>query len=165
MKKLAIVFVLVLVLGGYILFQKINGQSTTTAKSPDITTNPTSSAGANPTNNATTSTSSAGSGSPIPSQAGGKAYKNGTYTGDTTDAFYGMMQVQVVVAGGKISDVQLLQFPNKPGHTAEVSNEALPILKQEVIQKQSAPVDIISGATQTSDAFNQSLASALAKAQ
>jgi len=41
----------------------------------------------------------------------------------------------------------------------------MPSLKQEAIQTQSAQVDIVSGATQTSQAFIQSLASALTKAK
>lgn len=103
---------------------------------------------------------------PVPSSASG-VYKDGSYTGDTvqTDRGYGPMQVKIVVVGGKIIDVQFLQFPNLPGHTIEVSNESLPILKQEAIASQNAQVDIVTGATQTSQAFQQSLQSALALAR
>ncbi len=157
MKKLAVIIILVLAAGGYTLYQKSTKQTVPVAQT---TNTPTTSQTVIPT---TTSPSAASS---TPTQTvGGKTYKDGTYTGDVADAFYGMMQVQLVVTGGKISDIKFLQFPDKPGHTAEVSNEALPLLRQEAIQKQSAPVDAISGATQTTDAFNQSLASALGKAQ
>lgn len=147
MKKLAVVIVLVLAAGGYFFYQKSNNQSTAEKTGS-----------ADPTITSVTPTTAASSGSD------GK-YKDGTYTGDTTDAFYGMMQVQIVVSSGKVTDVKFLQFPDTPGHTTEVSNEALPLLKQEAIQKQATPVDVISGATQDTDAFNQSLASALVKAQ
>jgi uncharacterized protein with FMN-binding domain len=43
--------------------------------------------------------------------------------------------------------------------------EALPILKQEAIAAQSANVSIVSGATQDSQAFQQSLGAALAEAK
>lgn len=155
MKKLAIIIILVLAAGGYFLYQhETKGEPP--VKAPNI---PSSS------QSDTTSPASSSATTPTTGQASGKTYKDGTYTGDTTDAFYGMMQVQLVVSGGKIGDIKFLQFPNKPGHTMEVSNEALPLLKQEAIQKQATPVDVISGATQDTDAFNQSLASALAKAQ
>ena len=45
------------------------------------------------------------------------------------------------------------------------SNNAMPILIQEAIQSQSSNVDSVSGASYTSNAFNQSLASALAQAK
>lgn len=92
-------------------------------------------------------------------------YKDGTYTGATADAFYGNLQVAAVIQGGKLTDVQLLQYPQDPGHTAEVNAMALPELQQEAIATQSAQVNVVSGATQTSHAFQQSLAGALAQAQ
>lgn len=103
-------------------------------------------------------------GSPSEASSSSKTYKDGTYTGDTADAFYGNMQVQIVVSGGKITDINFLQYPNTPGHTTEVNNMALPILKQEAITAQSTNVDVVSGATQTSNAFIESLSSALTKA-
>lgn len=103
---------------------------------------------------------------PAPSSAAGQ-YKDGSYTSDVvqTDRGFGPLQIKLVVSGGKVSDVQFLQFPNKPGHTIEVSNEALPLLKQEAITAQSAKVDVVSGATQTSEAFQQVLSATLAMAK
>ena len=46
-----------------------------------------------------------------------------------------------------------------------INQQAMPVLKQEAIQAQSAQVDGVSGATDTSDAFVQSLTSALTQAQ
>ncbi len=90
-------------------------------------------------------------------------YKNGEYTGDVTDAYYGNVQVKAVIKGGKIADVQFLQYPNDRQHSIEINTQAMPYLTQEAIQAQNANVDIISGATQTSLAFRQSLQSALDK--
>ncbi len=39
-------------------------------------------------------------------------YKNGTYTGPTVDAYYGYVQVQVVIQNGRIANVTFLQFPS-----------------------------------------------------
>lgn len=92
-------------------------------------------------------------------------FKDGTYTGNATDAFYGIMQVQTVVQNGKLSSVAILQHPSDRRNSIEINNYALPILIQEAIQAQSAQVDMVSGATASSEAFIQSLASALIKAR
>jgi len=92
-------------------------------------------------------------------------YKNGTYTGSVADAYYGNVQVQTTIQSGKITDVAFLQSPNTHGTSIAINGQAMPYLKQEAIQSQSANVNIVSGATDTSMAFQQSLAAALAKAQ
>jgi uncharacterized protein with FMN-binding domain len=74
------------------------------------------------------------------------------------------VQVQIAVSGGKILDVQALQLPSDRSRSARISQYAAPILRSEAIQAQSARVDIVSGATYTSRAYAQSLASALKQA-
>ena len=91
-------------------------------------------------------------------------YKNGTFQGSVADAFYGNIQVEVVVQNGSISDIHILQSPNDRDTSVEINAHALPILKQEALQVQSAQVDIVSGATDSSSAFKQSLQSALSQA-
>jgi uncharacterized protein with FMN-binding domain len=89
------------------------------------------------------------------------AYKNGTYQGQPVDAYYGLVQVQVSIQGGSIKDVQFLQYPNDRRTSQRINSIAIPYLQQEAIQAQSAQVDIISGATLTSEGFVLSLRSAL----
>jgi uncharacterized protein with FMN-binding domain len=101
---------------------------------------------------------------PVVSAAAG-AYKDGTYTGSVADAYFGNLQVAAVISGGKITDVQFPVYPNHSGHTAQISQTDLPILKQETIKSQNANVNIVSGATQTSQAYQQSLQVALAAAK
>lgn len=91
-------------------------------------------------------------------------YKNGTYTGSVADAFYGNIQVQVTISGGQITDVTFLQYPNDRQTSIEINSQAMPLLKQETIQAQSANVAGVSGASQSSAAFIQSLSSALGQA-
>jgi uncharacterized protein with FMN-binding domain len=93
------------------------------------------------------------------------SYKNGTYTGSAQDAFYGIVQVQIVVSGGRISNVTFLQYPNENSTSRFINNQAMPVLQQEAIQVQSANVNIVSGASQTSQAFITSLTDALAQAK
>jgi uncharacterized protein with FMN-binding domain len=120
------------------------------------------------TNNQTSAPSSglsAGSGmmqnqSPMMGQ-----YKNGTYTGSVQDAFYGNIQVQAVISNGKITTVNFLQYPNDNRTSQYVNGIADPMLAQEAIQAQSAQVDIVSGASASSQAFQASLADALSQAR
>lgn len=92
-------------------------------------------------------------------------YKDGQYTGNVADAYYGNIQVKAIIANGKITDVQFLQYPSNRQTSIEINTQAMPYLQQEAIAAQSAQVDIVSGATDSSQAFRQSLASALVKAQ
>jgi len=99
---------------------------------------------------------------PVPVSKG--KYKDGTYTGSVADAFYGNIQVQAVIKNGKIATVNFLQYPNDRGRSIEINRQAMPLLSQEAIQAQSAQVDIVSGATDSSRAFIESLGSALSQA-
>lgn len=93
------------------------------------------------------------------------AFKDGNYTGPVADAFYGPMQVEAIISGGKLTGVKILQYPNTHSYSVEVNSYALPQLAQEAVQTQSANVNIVSGATQSSYAFQQSLAAALTQAK
>ena len=100
---------------------------------------------------------------PVPRTSG--QYKDGTYNGDTTDAYYGNVQVKIIVSGGKISNVVFLDHPQDRGQSIEINNYAMPLLTAEAVKAQNANVDIVSGATATSQAFIQSLQSAINKAK
>lgn len=118
----------------------------------------TDTSGGVPTTSTTTGPASS-SGAPA-----GSTYKDGSYTGSVADAQWGYIQVKAVIAGGKITDVQFLQYPNERQYSVQVNSFADPQLTQEAIQAQSAQVDIITGATDTSMAFMQSLSDALSQA-
>lgn len=92
-------------------------------------------------------------------------YTDGTYTGDAVDHNYGTVQVQAIIKDGQIADVQILQSPNHARQSQSINGYALPQLVSEAIQVQTANVDVVSGATLTSYAFQQSLGSALSRAK
>lgn len=92
------------------------------------------------------------------------SYKDGSYTGKSSDAFYGFVQVRATIAGGKLTDITLLDYPQDRDTSIQINDSALPQLKQEAIQMQTAQVDGISGATDTSKAFTESLGDALTQA-
>lgn len=115
--------------------------------------------------------SSGSSGSPAssnltsPAQNQTLGYKDGTFTGSAVDSPYGTVQMSLVVASGKITDVNFLQMPSDMGHSAMLSRMSAPLLKQTTINSQSANIDFVSGATSTSEAYQQSLQSALDQAK
>ena len=108
------------------------------------------------TNTNTSITSSGSSSHPV--------FKDGTFRGNATDTPYGVVQIAVVISGGKISEVNFLQLPNDQRHSIEVSNAAAPLLKQATLASQSSKIDFVSGATSTSFGYQESLQAALDKA-
>jgi uncharacterized protein with FMN-binding domain len=92
------------------------------------------------------------------------SFKDGAYTGGAADAQWGNVQVKIAIQSGRLTNVQFLQYPNHRDRSVEINNYAMPQLTSEAIQAQSAQVDIVSGATDTSEAFMQSLGDALAQA-
>jgi uncharacterized protein with FMN-binding domain len=88
-----------------------------------------------------------------------------TLTGDVIPTQFGNVQVAVRVRGGRLLGVQALQLPFDHPRSQFISEQADPILRQEALQAQSARIDILSGATYTSDAYAQSLQSALDRAR
>jgi uncharacterized protein with FMN-binding domain len=105
------------------------------------------------------------SSSPSSSSAPAVSYKDGTYTGDVENAFYGNVQVAAVISGGKITAVNFLEYPNDNPNSQYINQQATKYLQQEAIQAQSAQVSTVTGATFTSQAFVQSLTSALSQAK
>jgi uncharacterized protein with FMN-binding domain len=117
-----------------------------------------------PATQSTTPSSSATTPAPA-TTADATTYKDGQYTGTAADAYYGNIQVQATIQGGKLADVQFLQYPSDQHNSVEINSQAMPLLKQEAIQAQSANVNTITGATDTSQAFVQSLTAALTAAK
>jgi uncharacterized protein with FMN-binding domain len=95
--------------------------------------------------------------------SGSKA--SGTFTGQTVSTPFGNVQVQVTLAKGKIVDVQPLQLPNDRMRSQMIAQYAAPVLRNEALQAQSAQIDLVSGATYTSEGYAQSLQSALDQAR
>lgn len=112
-----------------------------------------------------TPTTNASTGSGNSSMMASSQYKDGTYTGSVADAYYGNVEVAVTVSGGKLTAVKFLQSPDTHSTSVIINQQAMPYLQQEAIQAQSSNVQVISGATYTSQAFIQSLDSAISQAK
>ena len=87
-----------------------------------------------------------------------------TYTGASVDTDYGPVQVQITVKDGKVTRARVTQVPWSGGRDQEINGYAVPILNKEAVQAQSATIDMVSGATFTSEGYLQSLQSAIDKA-
>ncbi|MFC6259672.1 FMN-binding protein [Levilactobacillus fujinensis] len=92
-------------------------------------------------------------------------YQNGTYTGKATATQWGDVQVQTVIKNGKITSVKVLEYPNDNGHDKEINAQALPTYKAETLKKQSAKIQLVSGASETYKGFTGSLQNALDQAE
>ena len=108
-------------------------------------------------NSATTDTSSqAATTAPV---ASGPA--DGTYDGSVVNTRFGTVQVQAVISGGKITDVIAVKLTDADRKSVAISQQVAPMVRSEVLTAQSAKVANISGGTYTTQAYLQSLQSAL----
>jgi uncharacterized protein with FMN-binding domain len=105
--------------------------------------------------------SSSATATPSPTASDGSTAQ--TVTGSLVQTRYGDVEVQITVSGGQVTDVQALVLPTH-GRSGQISRYVGPILASEALQAQSASIDLISGATFTSDAYARSLQSALDQA-
>ena len=100
-----------------------------------------------------------------PPAAPSAQYRDGAYTGKQADAYYGLVQVRAHVQGGRLTSVDVLEYPSDRHVSREISNYVLPILQTEAVQAQDAAVDLVTGATLTAIAYIRSLNTALGQAQ
>lgn len=101
---------------------------------------------------------------PPGSTTAASASGSGSYTGQPVGDPFGTVQAAVTVAGGKITDVRI-SAPMNGSTSANINQQAIPLLRSETLQAQSAQVNTVSGATYTSQAYAQSLQSALNQAR
>lgn len=84
-----------------------------------------------------------------------------TYDGSVAQTRWGPVQVRITVDGGKVTDVTAVTYPTSNRRDQEINAYALPKLRTEVLQAQSADIDSVSGATVTSNGYRESLQAAL----
>ena len=133
-------------------------KSSSTTKSANATATKTA------TPKATASASASPSASATPTKSAAPATKSvsGTFTGDAINVGYGIVQVQITVNNGKITDAQAVQAPT--GRNDRFTQMSVPVLRQKTLAAQSANITGVSGASYTSYGWYKSLVSALSKA-
>lgn len=177
MKKFLVSFFFIATSAGYALSQYMGGAAaastapvamqTTTAQTsaPPSDAAPHTAASQTQSPPATQPSTPVPTPTPTPTPKPTGQYVDGTYTGSAADAYYGTVQVEAIVAGGKLTDVKFLQYPNDRSTSRAINGQAMPVLRTEAIRAQSANVSGVSGASDTSAAFVESLGSALAQAK
>jgi uncharacterized protein with FMN-binding domain len=103
---------------------------------------------------------------PAPSTSSPSTPSSGTktYDGDAVSTRFGNVQVRITVQSGQITNAEVLQVPWNDRRDQEINSYAVPVLNGEVVTAQSATIDMVSGATFTSEGYIQSLQSAIDRA-
>jgi hypothetical protein len=104
---------------------------------------------------------SSGGGTGSGSSGGSSTSDSLVVNGTVASTRWGPVQVQVVIAGGRITDVKTLQYPTGNNRDRQINAYALPQLRSRVLAAQSADIDAVSGATVTSEGYIESLQAAL----
>ena len=99
---------------------------------------------------------------PTPKESAATKGISGAFTGSAVDIGYGIMQVRITVANGKITEAEAVQTPS--GRNDRWTNMAVPVLRQRTLEAQSANINGVSGASYTSYGWYTSLVSALQQA-
>jgi uncharacterized protein with FMN-binding domain len=96
-----------------------------------------------------------------PTAGAGAGSTKSTVNGTVAQTRWGPVQVQVTIEASRITDVRAVVYPNGNDRDAEINSYALPQLRQQTLDAQSARIDGVSGATVTSDGYRRSLQAAL----
>jgi uncharacterized protein with FMN-binding domain len=83
-----------------------------------------------------------------------------TVDGPVVDTEFGPYQVRVTFTGTTITDVRIITEPGD-GHSRRIASRAEPTLRSEALRTQSGHLDMVSGATVTSEAYARSLQAAI----
>ena len=113
-----------------------------------------------------TSTGDADSGGTQPDGTGkgSASTASGTYTGDAIGTRFGEVQVEITVEDGRITASKVTRVPWSDHRDQEINAVAVPVLNDEAVEAQSADIDMVSGATYTSEGYIASLQSAIDQA-
>ena len=142
------------------------GASSTVASSIEQLNNstPSSTDSGSPRTSSTHTSASSGTSASSRSSSGSSSSASKTYAGDTVQTQFGPVQVQITVSDGTITKSEVLQVPWGNGRDQEINSQAVPILNSEAVQSQSAQIDMVSGASFTSNGYITSLQSAIDQA-
>jgi uncharacterized protein with FMN-binding domain len=142
---------------------KTHSATTSAAAGPTATAGPDTPSGAG--GSASAAPPSPSTGTSTGNSAGSPASSaTKTVTGDAADTRYGPVQVQITVSNGKLTGVTAVDYPQNDPRDQEINAYAIPQLNNEALAAKSAKIDMVSGATYTSDGYIQSLQSALDQA-
>ena len=85
-----------------------------------------------------------------------------------SDAFttpFSYIQVRVTFTGRRLTRVETVELTGTGARTQAINARAEPILREEALEAGSAKIDVVSGATYTSESYRESLQSAIDRAR
>lgn len=158
----------VLMIGWRIGVQPAGGSVTTTttgtrSSGTSATSGTTATTTAPSTSAAPPAGASAGAATSTTAGATAGRYADGTFIGTITSNEFGQWQVTATISGGRITEVQAATSAQDK-HSTNINSQAVPILRDAVLAAQSADVNLVSGATLTSQSYLTSLQAALDQA-
>jgi uncharacterized protein with FMN-binding domain len=145
-----------------LLYKPIAASSVTASASSDTGSSTTSSSGTGSSAGSSSSASTPSSSASASSGSGSSV--NAVVTGSAVSTRFGTTEVKVTIKNGKITEVTAVELNNADPRSYQISETAAPMLREEVLSKQTAAVDAVSGATYTSLSYEASLQAALDKA-
>ncbi|MFM6851065.1 MAG: FMN-binding protein [Terrabacter sp.] len=146
-----------------LLFSYSTSRSSTAVVAAESRQVPTTSKTSGSSGSSWTSSGASGSSSTSGSSGPGSSSTT-TVEGDAVMTRFGNVQVKITVADGKITAAEVLQVPWQDRHDQMINSRAVPVYNEEVVQAQSADIDVVSGATVTWEGYTQSLQSAIDRA-
>lgn len=117
--------------------------------------------GSSPSTSAPQPTSGSPAGAASPTTTAPAANSTRNATGSDVQYRYGDIELAVTATGSKIDNVTIVKNDATDGRSYQINSEAVPILESETLSAQSSQIDGVSGASYTSQAYVQSLQSAL----
>ena len=97
--------------------------------------------------------------------SGGSTTGAKTVTGAAASTIYGPVQVQITVKSGRVTVARAVEYPEETPRDTQINAYAIPVLDREAVSIGSAKIDMVSGATYTSQGYITSLQSALDQAR
>jgi uncharacterized protein with FMN-binding domain len=102
---------------------------------------------------------------PASAASGGGTAGARTVTGAAASTIYGPVQVQITVKDGHVTTARAVEYPKAFQQDQQINAFAIPELNREAVTAGSAKIDMVSGATYTSQGYISSLQSALDQAK
>jgi uncharacterized protein with FMN-binding domain len=83
--------------------------------------------------------------------------KSNKVVGPRVENPYGAVQVVIEVDGKRIADVRTLEMPDLEARSDQLSAQVETRMREEALREQGADLDTVSGATETSESYRESL--------
>src|SRR3954453_22010280 len=149
--------------GGLVLLANFHTSPAPTGATPDVAESSSTTTSLEPTTSAPSRTSvlPLSTTTTLPPSTTTTTSLGNKVTGPVARNRWGDVQVRVTFSGTHIDDIQAIRLPDSNSHSAALSRDAAPKLRLEVLQAQSADIDVVSSATLTSESYIESLQGAL----